>query len=69
MANSELDPQFWGTYRSTLYRFILTRVNDPVMAEDIIQDVFIKVYESLNTLKDQRKILSWMYQITRNVIV
>jgi RNA polymerase sigma-70 factor (ECF subfamily) len=39
------------------------------MAEDIIQDVFIKVYESLNTLKDQRKILSWMYQITRNVIV
>lgn len=69
MANSELDLQFWRTYRSTLYRFILARVNDPAMAEDIIQDVFIKVYESLNTLKDQRKILSWMYQITRNVIV
>lgn len=39
------------------------------MAEDIVQDVLIKVYEHLNTLKDQEKILSWMYQITRNVIV
>lgn len=69
MENSELDNHFWGEYRTTLYRFILTRVNDPIIAEDIVQDVFIKVYERLNTLKDQKKILSWMYQITRNVIV
>lgn len=69
MENSELDNHVWGEYRTTLYRFILTRVNDPAMAEDIVQDVLIKVYERLNTLKDQEKILSWMYQITRNVIV
>lgn len=69
MENSELDTHFWREYRTTLYRFILTRVNDPVMTEDIVQDVLIKVYERLNTLKDQEKILPWMYQITRNVIV
>ncbi len=69
MENSERNPHFWRAYRTTLYRFILMRVNDPIMAEDIVQDVLIKVYERLNTLKDQEKILSWMYQITRNVIV
>lgn len=69
MENSDLNPHFWRTYRTILYRFILKRVNDPIMAEDIVQDVLIKVYERLNTLKDQEKILSWMYQITRNVIV
>jgi RNA polymerase sigma-70 factor (ECF subfamily) len=69
MENRELNAHFWGTYRTTLYRFILRRVNNPVMAEDLVQDVLIKVYERLNTLKDQEKILSWMYQITRNAIV
>ncbi len=69
MENSELDPHLWKTYRRTLYHFILTRVNDPIVAEDIVQDVLVKVYERLNTLKDREKILSWMYQITRNVIV
>jgi RNA polymerase sigma-70 factor (ECF subfamily) len=69
MGKSELDSHLWGEYRTTLYRFILKRVNDPAMAEDIVQDVLIKVYERLNSLKDPEKILSWMYQITRNVIV
>lgn len=69
IENRELDNHFWGKYRTTLYGFILTRVNDPSLAEDIVQDVLIKVYERLNTLRDQDKILSWMYQITRNVIV
>lgn len=69
IKNSELDNHAWEAYRTMLYRFILTRVNDPAIAEDIVQDVLIKVYEHLNTLKDRGKILSWMYQITRNVIV
>jgi RNA polymerase sigma-70 factor (ECF subfamily) len=67
--NSQADNHLWDEYRTTLYRFILTRVNDPAIAEDIVQEVLIKVYERLNTLKDQEKILSWMYQITRNTIV
>ncbi|MCU7934923.1 MAG: RNA polymerase sigma factor SigZ [Candidatus Thiodiazotropha sp. (ex Dulcina madagascariensis)] len=67
--NKEIDTQLWKEYRSALFRFILTRVDDPAMAEDIVQDVLIKVYEQLNTLKDREKILPWMYQITRNAIV
>ncbi len=67
--NSQLDHHFWGEYRTKLFRFILARVNDPASAEDIVQEVLIKVYEHLNTLKEQEKILPWMYQITRNSIV
>lgn len=69
MKNLELNQPFWGEYRQTLYHFILARVNDPTVAEDIIQDVLLKVYQRLNTLKNREKILPWMYQITRNAIV
>jgi RNA polymerase sigma-70 factor, ECF subfamily len=69
MKNSETTPHFWITYRTTLYRFILARVNDPVTAEDIVQDVLIKIYQHLDTVQDQEKLLSWMYQITRNAVI
>jgi RNA polymerase sigma-70 factor (ECF subfamily) len=52
-----------------MHRFILSRVNDSALAEDIVQDVLIKAYYHLETLKDQGKILPWLYQITRNAIV
>lgn len=65
----QLNNQLWREYRTTLHRFILGRVNDPILAEDIVQDVLIKAYGRLDTLKDQEKILPWLYQITRNAIV
>jgi RNA polymerase sigma-70 factor (ECF subfamily) len=68
-----MEPQFndqlWQEYRTALHRFILNRVNDSVLAEDLVQDVLTKAYHQLDTLKDQKKILPWLYQITRNALV
>jgi RNA polymerase sigma-70 factor, ECF subfamily len=68
-TSKALESHRWGEYRTTLYRFILARVKDSAVAEDIVQDVLIKVYQRINTLKDKEKILSWMYRITRNTII
>ena len=69
MKNKESTKEFWKKYRESIYNFIRIRVNDDDVAEDIVQDVLIKVYENLKTLDDQKKILPWIYQITRNTIV
>ncbi len=61
--------RIWNEYRTRLHRFILSRIKDPVVAEDIVQEVLLKAYEHLGELEDQQKILSWIYQITRNAIV
>jgi RNA polymerase sigma-70 factor (ECF subfamily) len=66
--NNKIDNSAWKAYRKALYRFILARVNDPEISEDIVQNVLIKVYEELHSLKNKDKILPWMYQITRNAI-
>lgn len=34
--------------------------------EDILQEVFIKVYKNLNDYEDSLKFSSWIYRITRN---
>lgn len=66
---SPFNDQLWTEYRTALHRFILNRINDPMLAEDIVQDVLIKAYQHLDTLKDLGKILAWLYQITRNAMV
>jgi len=38
-------------------------------AEDILQDVFIKVYRNLNNFDTNLKFSSWIYRITRNQVI
>jgi RNA polymerase sigma-70 factor (ECF subfamily) len=59
----------WADFGSKLLSFIKARVNNPENAEDILQEVFIKIHEKSNQLKDERKLTSWIYQITRNAII
>ena len=35
-------------------------------ADDVIQETFIKVFEKIDTLKDDSKFESWLWTILRN---
>jgi len=58
----------WSRTHKELKSFVYHRVRDNALAEDIVQDVLIKVYTRLAQLKDAEKITGWIYQITRNAI-
>lgn len=58
----------WIKTQQALKNFVYRRVKDKALAEDIVQDVFLKVHTRLDQLKDNEKFLSWIYQITRNTI-
>lgn len=38
-------------------------------AEDILQEVFIKIYVNLNSFDDNLKFSSWVYRITHNEVI
>lgn len=58
----------WNRTQKELKSFVYRRVKDKALAEDIVQDVFVKVHTSLAQLKDSEKLTGWIYQITRNAI-
>ena len=58
----------WETFHVNLKQFILKRVTDENNAEDILQDVFVKIHTRIGTLRDEEKLPGWMYQIARNAI-
>jgi RNA polymerase sigma-70 factor, ECF subfamily len=58
----------WLNFRTRLKSFILSKISDRMVAEDILQEVFIKIHLKIDTLKDETRLQSWLYQITRNLI-
>lgn len=54
--------EIWEEFSDDLRGFIGKRVDDP-------QDVFIKIHNRIDTLRDDQRLLGWLYQITRNTII
>lgn len=51
-----------------LFRYIVNMVNDRAIAEDILQEVFVRIYRKLGWLKEPEAFRPWAYQIaTREV--
>lgn len=61
--------QVWDRYSHRLKAFIRSRVWDDAEAEDILQEVFIRVHRHLCCQPDWNKPESWFYQIARNLII
>ncbi|SEQ52833.1 RNA polymerase sigma factor [Piscibacillus halophilus] len=53
-------------YGHEVKRVVYSYVKDSTDADDITQDVFVKVYENLNTFKGQSSFKSWVYSIAIN---
>ncbi len=58
----------WTHLSSDLRRFIRRRVPDDHLAEDLLQEVFVRIHRGVATLHDADRLEAWVYRIVRNVI-
>src|SRR5688500_899768 len=58
----------WQAYHTKLRAFISRRANNSDVADDILQDVFLKTHTRLGDLREETRLQSWLYQIARNAI-
>lgn len=49
--------------------FVQKRVENTADAEEIVQDIFLKMEEGLPSLREGGKLVPWLYQIARNRII
>lgn len=62
--------QIYRDYHAKVFRYIRSKINHIQDAEDIAADVFVKVYEKLDTFDETKASLStWIYTITRNALI
>lgn len=61
--------QLWSEFANPLRAFLRGRVRNEADAEDLLQEVFLKVHQRIAGLRDTAKIEGWIYQIARNAVV
>lgn len=49
-----------------LYEFLYRTVGDRTAAEDLVQDVFVRILKYRHTYRDGHPFVTWMYRIARN---
>ncbi len=59
----------WQVFHDRLYRFIQQRVKNPADADDILQDVFLRIHHRLSTVRDRDRLVSWIFQIARHAVI
>jgi RNA polymerase sigma-70 factor (ECF subfamily) len=62
--------KFWEIYDqhySRVRKFILALVKDEWVADDIIQETFLKVQQNIDSLRDPSRLSSWIFRIAHNL--
>lgn len=66
-ADDVPDPaRLWADFGPALRAFLRRRVPAGVDADDLVQDVFVRVIRSLGTLRGTDRPEAWLFQIARN---
>ncbi len=56
-------------YEKTVYNLALRYCGNSHDAYDISQDVFLRVYRSIDTFKGQSKFSTWLFQLATNICI
>ncbi len=55
--------------KDKLYRFALRYVKNPMEAEDVVQEVFIKLWKNRDQFDQIKNIEAWCMRVTRNLSI
>ena len=58
-----------SAYEKKIYNYCLRMTNSKEDAEDLTQEVFIKVYKSMKSFKGNCQLSTWVYRIAHNICI
>lgn len=58
-----------GRHSRPVYNFLLRSQGDPELAQDLMQEVFLRIVKGAATYQHRAKFTTWLYTIARNLCV
>jgi RNA polymerase sigma-70 factor (ECF subfamily) len=56
-------------HQTHLYNFALRQLRSPPVAEEVVQDAFVRVVQNAAEFKHEARFTTWLYTITRNLCI
>ena len=68
-GNQEAFAELLSRYKNLVYSVVLRMVNDSEEANDLAQEIFIKVYRNLDKYQPEYKFSTWLIRISTNHVI
>ncbi|WP_444946713.1 RNA polymerase sigma factor SigZ [Microbulbifer sp. VTAC004] len=59
----------WKKYSAALKAFLHSRISSPDMVDDILQEILIRTHKNIHTIRDQKSIKSWLFQVANHAVI
>lgn len=70
MSSNEINTEtLWRRFSDQVRRFIRSRVSNDNEAEDVLQDIFIRIHKGIDDLRHEDRVQSWVFGIARRALV
>ncbi|MDO5979000.1 RNA polymerase sigma factor [Flavivirga spongiicola] len=66
-GNNKAFRKLFDTYRNDVYAYSISMLKTKVLAEEIVQDVFLKIWQHRDRLNPDLSFKSYVFTITRNL--
>ncbi len=67
-SNSIKTEDLWKDFSGHVRNFIRRRVSDHNEAEDVLQDIFMRIHKGIDSLKNEERVESWIFGIARRAL-
>ncbi len=57
------------SYETPVFNYVMRLVGDRALAEDLTQEVFLRVYQGLPSFSLRSRFTTWMFQVTKNRVL
>ncbi len=58
--------ELYARYSSAIFGFLMARLSDRQLAEEVLQDVMLAAWRSAGSFRGESKVLTWLLSIARN---
>ncbi len=69
LGDSKAVVEFYNLYSSKIFKYLVKKLPANEDAQEITNDVFLEALDSISLLKDENKVLPWLYKIAHNKTV
>lgn len=59
----------WELLSDRLRGFLVRRVSDPQLAEDLLQETFLRIHQKIGELDGRGMISAWVFRIANNLVI
>lgn len=58
----------WESFQQGVFRYVSARISNRADAEDVVQEIFLKIHDRKDEIRDSERVAGWVFRIASNAV-